>query len=343
MTTPPQRPGQPGRQGGRDPRQDPETQRLPRPDRTPEPPTEKIRSRYLPPDAAPTEKLRPPPTPVQPPAGGPPRPPQHSPAGAPPPQRTQAAESAAPPVKKKRGRGFLNRQSIILIVIIIVAILAGGLAGAELYARHRADNVLVDVAQCVVRDGVTISYGVNPPFLWQHITGHYTNISVATAGHNVQDATGMTADVTVKDVRLRDSGDSKGTIGSLTATLDWKSAGIKDTLAANLPAVGNLITGVHTDAKAGTIVVDAGENSVTAKPVVTNGDLNLEVLDVAGPLPKDAVQSALNDLTKKLNDNYPLGIHADSVKVTDTGVVGTFSSQNASIPKEDANPCFARL
>jgi hypothetical protein len=104
-----------------------------------------------------------------------------------------------------------------------------------------------------------------------------------------------------------------------------------------------LITGVHTDAKAGTIVVDAGENSVTAKPVVTNGDLNLEVLDVAGPLPKDAVQSALNDLTKKLNDNYPLGIHADSVAVTDSGVVGKFSSQNASIPKADANPCFARL
>ena len=55
------------------------------------------------------------------------------------------------------------------------------------------------------------------------------------------------------------------------------------------------------------------------------------------------MQTALNGLTKKLNDNYPLGIHADSVKVTDTGVVGTFSSQNASIPKEDANPCFARL
>jgi hypothetical protein len=55
------------------------------------------------------------------------------------------------------------------------------------------------------------------------------------------------------------------------------------------------------------------------------------------------VQSALDNLTKKLNDNYPLGIHADSVEVTGTGVVGKFSSQNASIPKEDANPCFARL
>ncbi len=256
----------------------------------------------------------------------------------PPPPETQP-----PAAKKRRGRGFLNRQSIILIAVIIVALVAGGLAGAELYARNRADGVLVEVAECVVQDGVTISYGVNPPFLWQHITGHYTNISVSTAGKRVQDATGMTADVTVSDVRLRETGDSKGTIGSLTATLSWKSSGIKDTLAANLPAVGNLITGVRTDPAAGTIIVDAGENNVTAKPVVTEGDLNLEVLDVTGPLPKDGVQSALNDLTKKLNDNYPLGIHADSVEVTDTGVVGKFSSQNASIPKEDANPCFARL
>lgn len=227
--------------------------------------------------------------------------------------------------------------------MIVVALIAGGLAGAELYARHRADAILVDVAECVVKDGVTISYGVNPPFLWQHITGHYTNINVVTAGRNVQDANGMTADVTVSDVRLQEAGDSKGTIGSLAATLDWTSAGIKETLAANLPAVGSLITGVRTDPAAGTIIVDAGDNSVTAKPVVTEGDLNLEVLDVSGPLPKDAVQTALNDLTKKLNDNYPLGIHADSVEVTDSGVVGKFSSRDASIPKEDANPCFARL
>ncbi|WP_082943514.1 DUF2993 domain-containing protein [Mycobacterium sp. 1274761.0] len=256
---------------------------------------------------------------------------------------TPAPQTDEPAPDKRHGKGFLNRQSLILIAVMLIALVAGSLAGAELYARHRADDVLVDVAECVVRDGVTISYGVNPPFLWQHMTGHYTNISVSTAGHNVQDATGMTADVTVSDVRLRDTGDSKGTIGALTATLAWKSAGIKDTLAANLPAVGNLITGVRTDPAAGTIIVDAGENSVTAKPVVTDGDLNLEVLDVTGPLPKDAVQSALNDLTKKLNDNYPLGIHADSVEVTDTGVVEKFSSQNASIPREDANPCFARL
>jgi hypothetical protein len=247
------------------------------------------------------------------------------------------------PTKTQRSSGLRTRQSIILIAVIIVALLVGGLAGGELYARHRADSILVAVAECVVKDGATISFGVNPPFLWQHITGHYTNISVATAGNQVQEAKGMTADVTLADVRLQDSADSKGTIGSLNATLTWKSAGIKDTVVANLPVVGSLVTGVSTDAAAGTIILEAGSNSVTAKPVVTDGDLNLQVVDVNGPLPKDTVQSALNDLTKKLNDNYPLGIHADSVEVTGTGVVGKFSSQNASIPKEDANPCFARL
>lgn len=221
--------------------------------------------------------------------------------------------------------------------------MVGGLAGGELYARYRADSILTEVAECVVEDRATISFGVNPPFLWQHITGDYTNITVTTAGDRVQAANGMTADVTLKDVRLRDSADSKGTIGSLNATLTWKSEGIKDTVVENLPGVGSLVTGVSTQPGVGAIVLEAGDNSVTAKPVVTDGDLNLEVLDVNGPLPRDTVQTALNDLTKKLNDNYPLGIHADSVEVTETGVVGKFSSQNASIPKEDANPCFARL
>ena len=41
--------------------------------------------------------------------------------------------------------------------------------------------------------------------------------------------------------------------------------------------MGNLVTGVSTDPAAGTIVLEAGNNSVTAKPVVADGDLNLQV------------------------------------------------------------------
>jgi hypothetical protein len=320
-TPPPNRPGQPGwRDRGTPP--DPVTRRLPPPRRS-EPPTQRIQRPSSPADSRPTQEFRRPPPPPPPPSFSPP--------------------SRQPREAEKKRRGFLNRQSIILIAVIVVALVAGGVAGAELYARNRADSILVEVAECVVEDGVSISFGVNPPFLWQHITGHYTNISVSTAGDRVQGADGMTADVTLKDVRLQDTADSKGTIGSLNATLTWKSEGIKDTVVENLPGVGNLVTGVTTQPGVGAIVLEAGDNSVTAKPVVTDGDLNLQVLEVNGPLPQDTVQTALNDLTKKLNDNYPLGIHADSVEVTETGVVGKFSSQDASIPKEHANPCFARL
>lgn len=258
----------------------------------------------------------------------------------PPPPPTFGPTPGSNPSPRKRR---VNTTFVALLVLIVLALLAGGLAAGELYARHRADGILTEVAECVTEDGVTISFGVNPPFLWQHITGHYTNITVTTDGNRVQSADGMTAEVTLADVRLQDTGDSKGMIGSLDATLSWKSAGIKDTVAENLPGVGNLITGVRTDPGADTVILEAGDNSVTARPVVENGDLNLQVLDVVGPLPKDVVQTALNDLTKKLNDNYPLGIQADSVEVTESGVVGTFSSRDASIPKEDANPCFARL
>jgi hypothetical protein len=284
----------------------------------------------------------------QPTAGGPQR------SGPPPaPPQPPAAPAAKAPDEGKareedgndpgRRRGFFNRQSILLIAVIVVALVVGGLAGGELYARHRADVILVEVAECVVKDGATISFGVNPPFLWQHMTGHYTNISVATDGNRVQDAKGMTADVTLEDIRLQETADSKGTIGSLNATLAWTAAGIKDTVAENLPGIGNLVTEVSTDAGAGTIGIKAGVVDVTAKPVVNDGNLDLQVVTVSGPFAQDAVQTALNDLTKKLNDNYPLGIHADSVEVTDAGVVGKFSSQNASIPNSESNACFASL
>lgn len=220
-----------------------------------------------------------------------------------------------------------------------------GLTGGELFARHKASSLLVSVAECVVEDNASVSFGVNPPFLWQHITGHYTNISVETGGKQVQAAKGMTADVALSDIRLQGTSDSKGTIGSLNATLTWTAAGIKDTVAENLPGVGSLVTDVSTDPAAGTITMEAvGDTKVTAKPVVNNGNLDLQITDVSGPFEKETVQTALDALMTKLNDAYPLGIHADSVSVTDTGVVGKFSSQNASIPNDGSDDaCFAKL
>ncbi|BBX26652.1 LmeA family phospholipid-binding protein [Mycolicibacterium alvei] len=337
MPTPPQRPGEPDRRGrGPVPPPDPATRRLPRPGRPevpteqfrarprlPEAATEQIRARYQPPEAA-TEKITKP----------------RAPAPAPDQLQPKPQPEAAKPSSQWR-----SPQAIVLIAVIAVALVVIGLTGGELFARHKAGSLLVSVAECVVEDNASVSFGVSPPFLWQHITGHYTNISVQTAGKQVQAAKGMTADVALSDIRLQGTADSKGTIGSLTATLTWTSAGIKDTVAENLPGVGALVTDVSTDPAAGTITMQAvGDTKVTAKPVVNNGNLDLQIIDVSGPFEKDTVQTALDALMTKLNDAYPLGIHADSVSVTDTGVVGRFSSQNASIPNDGSeDACFAKL
>lgn len=289
---------------------DPATRRIPRPP-GPEGPTQRI-----PRPDPPTERMR-----------------------APEPATEKFARTSPPPPAKKR-----NKQTIILVAVIVVALLVGSLAGAELYARYKAAGVLSNITDCLVQDGADVSFSVSPPFLWQYLSGDYTNISVATAGHQVQEAKGMTADVTLSDIKLKDAPDSKGTIGALDATLSWTSAGIKDTVAENLPVVGSLVTAVRTDAGAGTLILEAaGGTTVTAQPVVADGKLTLNVTDVTGPFAKDTVQSALNELTTKLNDNYPLGIKADSVQVTSTGVVGTFSSRDATIPSGQSNACFADL
>jgi len=237
-----------------------------------------------------------------------------------------------------------NRQSLILIAVIVVAVLVGGLAGAELFARNRAADTLSGITDCLVEDTADVSYSVSPPFLWQYLTDRYSDISVITTGDRVQEAKGMTADVTLSDIHLQDTPDGKGTIGSIRARLSWSAEGIKSTVADNLPVVGDLVTAVRTDASAGTLILEAtGDTTITAKPVVTDGNLQLQVLEVTGPFGKDAVQTALNELTTTLNDNYPLGIKADSVEVTSTGVVGEFSSADATIPTGDSDACFADL
>lgn len=269
---------------------------------------------------APTEKIR-----QQP----------HPPAGYPA-QGGQLPPAASPDEKKRSG--LRSPKSIILIAVIIVSLVLCGLVGGEFYARSEANSRLVTVAECLTKDKVTVSVDSFPPFLWQYVTGNYASISVVTAGNQVSAAKGMQADVTISDITTEDSSDSKGTIGSLNATLTWTAAGIKDTVVESIPVIGSSVTDVTTDASAGTISITLGDTVITAKPVVTDGDLNLELVD-ANPL----VQSALDELTKKLNDSYPLGIKADSVEVTDAGVVGKFSTQNATIPKSDSDGCFDSL
>jgi hypothetical protein len=285
-----------------------------------------------------------------PPVPPPPQFPQGPPPGQPAPP-SAASPQAAPPQKDSSLPGKIKNLvrdplSIVLVVVIVIALVAAGLLAGELYARSRADSVVAQATECVTQDSASVSFGALPPFLMQHVSGHYTNIHIETAGNQIRQAKGMKVNVAIKDVRLEDTATSGGSIGSLVANVTWSSQGIKETIQNAIPLVGSFVTGVTTNPSAGTIELQGALGNITAKPAVVDNGISLQVTELTGlgfALPRETVQPALDAFSAQLTKNYPLGIHADSVQVTDTGVVSQFSTQNATIPKQNEDPCFANL
>lgn len=292
----------------------------------------------------------PPPPPSGPPAqGGPPQGPP--PAGPPPPPPPGPPGPPPPPDNDPSLLGRLTSLlrdplSIALVFVIVLALAFAGVLVGELYARNRANTVVAGVVECVVQDKASASFGVMPPFLWQHMTGHYTNIHIETAGNQVRDAKGMKVTLTINDVRLEDTATSSGTVGSLVANITWTTEGIRQTIADSIPLVGAFVNGVTANPSDGTIELEGTLGSIKARPTVVNDGISLQVTQLTGlgfTLPREAVQPALDAFTSQLTENYPMGISADSVQVTDSGVVSQFSTKNASMPKSEQDPCFAGL
>jgi hypothetical protein len=266
----------------------------------------------------------------------------------PPPYDRPPSEDTSPVKQPARiKRLFRDPLSIVLVAIIVLALAAAGLVGGELYARHRADSVVAAATECVVQDKASVSFGPYP-FLLQHLAGDYRDISIKTAGNQIRSAKGMRADIEISEVNLHGDANSKGTIGALDAAITWTSDGIKETVADAVPFVGGLVNSVTTNPSAGTIELKGalGLGSVTVKPAVASNGLSLKVVTVTAmgaPVPAETAQDALDVFTSRLVNAYPLGIHADSVQVTDDGVTAHFSTRNASIPPGQSDPCFAKL
>src|SRR6478672_2406798 len=276
----------------------------------------------------------------------------------PPPRRPGYGPPPGTPTSKGSGLSRVrlrNPLSIVLIAVIVIGLVAAGLLASELYLRHRAERVVAAATECVVQDKASVSFGATP-LLLQLATGHYRNISIHTAGNRIGHARGMKADVRIDDVRLDDDADAMGTVGALDAMITWSADGMRQSIQEQAaPLLRGLVTGVQTNPHDGTLKLQGNLGSVTTKPQVTDGRVALQVVGVTGLgllLPSEMVQSALDAFTTHLTENYPLGIHADSVQITDDGVTAHYSSRDTSIPQgkkgnqgnnDNQDPCFANL
>lgn len=258
--------------------------------------------------------------------------------------------TSIPGSARSHGR-FGTPRAVLVAVAVVLAVVLATLVGVELYARHHAAALIEAAVQCEVNDTARVSFGTTPPVLVQYLSGHYTDVSLQTAGNQVRGAKGMQADLNIRDVRVQRTADSKGTIGALDGAITWSSEGIKESIQDAVPVLGSIVTSsVTTNPGDGTIQLKGLLDSATVKPQIVDNGLSLQVVDLSAlghSLQTDTVQQDLDSLTSKATKNYPLGIHADSVQVTDTGVVLKFSTQNATIPAGGSgsgqDSCFANL
>jgi hypothetical protein len=265
----------------------------------------------------------------------------------PPPPYDQEATPEAEP-KSRLKRLFRDPLSIVLVVVIVLALAVAGIVGTELVARRIADSTVTRVTSCVVQDTVDVSFGPRPIVL-QYLTDNYNNITVTTGGERIREAEGMKAEIVINDVKVTNNPAAPGTVGALDAKITWSADGIKRTIQNAIPLIGSFVNGVTTNPSDGTIELQGMLGSIVAKPEVRNNELTLTVEALTGlgfVLPRESVQPALDAFLKQMTENYPLGIKADSVEVTDSGVVAKFFTRNATMPAstgQNSDPCFAGL
>ncbi|MGV0743423.1 LmeA family phospholipid-binding protein [Mycolicibacterium sp. XJ870] len=253
--------------------------------------------------------------------------------------RTAAAPPEPAPRRTHRG------LKVVLIAALALILVLAGLGAAEWYARNRAESVVSATMECLMGDTATVSLPAMPPFLWQHLTGNYTTMDIHTAGQQIREAKGMQFDITIRDLRLEDGVGSGGTMRSLDANVTWSSEGIKESLQSAIPLLGQLINDVTTNPDDGTLELESLLANVTVKPKVSEqGGIGLDIVDTTGPgvIAVSDLQPMLDAFLASQTDNFPMGVHAGDVDVTETGVAAHFSTDNATMPAGGEDDCFAK-
>lgn len=304
------------------------------------------------PPPGPSGSTPPEPSPWQPPALQVP-PPAHeqaptlqNPVTPPPPVGPPPGEPAtAPePVSPRKGRDY---KSLVLIAVIVVAVALAAVLGIELYARQRTSSEVNAATSCLVQDGATASFGPMPLVL-QYLGDHIDKLTIKTAGNQIAQAKKMTVAITVRDVSLKKTSDSLGTIGRLDVEVSWPTAGITESARALVPGMlGSMVGDATTNESTGEVTLSAagGLAQITTKPVIKDGMVTLQSENVSAfiGLPREIIQPALDTFSKGLvGGQYPMGLKAQEVKVTNDGITVKLSSTNQPM-KPTNEPCLQNL
>ncbi|MBF9351344.1 DUF2993 domain-containing protein [Mycobacteroides chelonae] len=263
---------------------------------------------------------------------------------APPPVEPSPAEAPPQPAEPEKGRDY---RSLVLIAVIVVAVFVAAVLGIELYARQRTSSEVNAATSCLVQDGATASFGPMP-LVVQYLGNHIDKLTIKTAGNQIAQAKKMSVAITVRDISLKKTADSLGTIGRLDVEVSWPTAGITESARDLVPGMlGSLVGDATTNESTGEVTLSAagGLAQITTKPVIKDGMVTLQSENVSAfiGLPREIIQPALDTFSKGLvGGQYPMGLKAQEVKVTNDGITVKLSSTNQPM-KPVENPCLQNL
>lgn len=231
-----------------------------------------------------------------------------------------------------------KRNRLTTIAVVLVAVLVAVVVGAEVYVRNRATTCLAQSFESELGTGVDVDLSWKPVLL-QLVDKQVPSVTLDSDDTAFGPAQQMQVHAEVRDVDLRQSADSAGSIGSSRAEVDWPTAGILATVQGQ--SVGALVTDVTANADAGTLtftVGGAGLAEFTVRPVISDGVVSVETTDasVLGlGLPTALVDGVVDILASSLQQ-YPLGMRATEVHVTDSGVQLTLEGEQFTLPPASA-------
>ncbi len=118
---------------------------------------------------------------------------------------------------------------VLVISLVVIAALVAVLVGGELFVRHRVKTCMADQFESQLGSQVDVGLSWKPVLL-QSIDKNVPYITIDSDDTKFGPAQGMQVHAQVNDIRIENTADSSGTIGSSDADVTWSTAGILATL-----------------------------------------------------------------------------------------------------------------
>ena len=236
--------------------------------------------------------------------------------------------SSRPPTSK--------RSRLVLISLLVVGALVVALGAGELYARHTVKNCMAGQFESELGTQVDVGLSAKPVLL-QMIDKNAPYVTIDSDDSSFGPAKDMKVHAKADDVKIDQTDQSSGSIGSSSADIDWSDQGILSTVQEQ--SFGGLVSGVTSSAADGTLSFDvgpAGLAKLTVRPQVQGNTVNLETVgaQILGlGLPTDLVDGIVKTIGDSLQ-TYPLGMAPKSLSISDTGLKMSLAGGAYTMPAQ---------